>query len=86
MHGLGRRKDMISQRLLRCAAIEADEGSVRYPRVANDAGLRRAVESSSARCRDVLAAAGSGGRFEARIDGIGADVVAGGGTELLGSG
>ncbi len=34
------------------------------------AGLRRAVVSSSANCRDVLVAAGIEDLFEARIDGI----------------
>ena len=38
--------------------VEVYEGSVRYVRAARDAGLRRAVVSSSANCRDVLEAAG----------------------------
>ena len=37
---------------------------------ARDAGLRRAVVSSSANCRDVLVAAGIEDLFEARIDGV----------------
>jgi HAD superfamily hydrolase (TIGR01509 family) len=50
--------------------VEAYEGSVRYVRAARDAGLRRAVVSSSANCRDVLVAAGIEDLFEVRIDGI----------------
>ena len=50
--------------------VEAYAGSVRYVRAVRDAGLRRAVVSSSANCRDVLAAAGIEDLFEARIDGI----------------
>ena len=50
--------------------MEAYEGSVRYVQAARDAGLRRAVVSSSANCRDVLVAAGIDDLFEARIDGI----------------
>jgi HAD superfamily hydrolase (TIGR01509 family) len=37
---------------------------------ARDAGLRRAVVSSSANCRDVLIAAGIEDLFEVRIDGV----------------
>ena len=50
--------------------MEAYEGSVRYVRAARDAGLRRAVVSSSANCRDVLVAAGIEDLFEVRIDGV----------------
>ena len=50
--------------------MEAYAGSVRYVRAARDAGLRRAVVSSSANCRDVLVAAGIEDLFEARIDGM----------------
>jgi HAD superfamily hydrolase (TIGR01509 family) len=50
--------------------VEAYEGSVDYVRAARDAGLRRAVVSSSANCRDVLIAAGIEDLFEVRIDGM----------------
>jgi HAD superfamily hydrolase (TIGR01509 family) len=45
------------------------EGSVRFVEEVRDAGLRRAVVSSSTNCRDVLIAAGIDHYFEARIDG-----------------
>jgi HAD superfamily hydrolase (TIGR01509 family) len=50
--------------------VEAYEGSVRYVRAARDAGLRRAVVSSSTNCHDVLVAAGIEDLFEVRIDGV----------------
>jgi len=70
VHGLGNRKNELVLRLIRDNGVEAYQGSVRYVRAARDAGLRRAVVSSSANCRDVLAAAGIEDLFEARIDGV----------------
>jgi beta-phosphoglucomutase family hydrolase len=70
VHGLSNRKNRILLRRIREDGVEAYEGSVRYVRAARDAGLRRAVVSSSANCRDVLAAAHIEDLFEARIDGI----------------
>jgi beta-phosphoglucomutase family hydrolase len=68
--GLGNRKNEIVLRLIREQGVEAYEGSVRYVRAARDAGLRRAVVSSSTNCRDVLVAAGIEDLFEVRIDGV----------------
>jgi beta-phosphoglucomutase family hydrolase len=68
--GLGDRKNVIVLRKIRDGGVEAYEGSVRYVRAARDAGLRRAVVSSSANCAAVLAAAGIEDLFEARIDGV----------------
>src|SRR5207253_684285 len=59
--------------LVRERGVEPYEGSVRYVRAARDAGLRRAVVSSSTNCRDVLQAAGIEDLFEVRIDGEVAD-------------
>ncbi len=70
IHGLGTRKNEIVLRRIREDGVEAYESSVRYVRAARDAGLRRAVVSSSANCRDVLVAAGIEDLFEARIDGL----------------
>jgi beta-phosphoglucomutase family hydrolase len=67
---LGDRKNEIVLTLIREHGVEAYEGSVRYVRAAREAGLRRAVVSSSTNCRDVLEAAGIEDLFEARIDGI----------------
>jgi beta-phosphoglucomutase family hydrolase len=70
IHGLGTRKNEIVLRRIREDGVEAYESSVRYVRAARDAGLRRAVVSSSANCRDVLIAVGIEDLFEARIDGV----------------
>jgi beta-phosphoglucomutase family hydrolase len=70
VHGLGNRKNEIVLRLIREQGVEAYEGSVRYVRAAREAGLRRAVVSSSSNCRDVLIAAGIEDLFERRIDGV----------------
>jgi beta-phosphoglucomutase family hydrolase len=70
VNGLGNRKNVILLKLIQESGVEAYEGSVRYVRAARDAGLRRAVVSSSANCRDVLVAAGIEDLFEARIDGV----------------
>jgi len=70
IYGLGNRKNEIVLAKIRSDGVEAYEGSVRYVRAVRDAGLRRAVVSSSTNCRDVLAAAKIEDLFEARIDGI----------------
>jgi beta-phosphoglucomutase family hydrolase len=67
--GLGNRKNELVLALIHDHGVEPYEGSVRYLEAARDAGLRRAVVSSSTNCRDVLIAAGIEGFFEARIDG-----------------
>jgi HAD superfamily hydrolase (TIGR01509 family) len=56
--------------LIKRDGVQAYEGSVRFVKAARDAGLRRAVVSSSANCRDVLIAAGIEDLFEERIDGV----------------
>lgn len=70
VNGLGTHKNALVLRKIREVGVEAYEGSVAYVSAARDAGLRRAVVSSSANCRDVLAAAGIEDLFEERIDGI----------------
>jgi beta-phosphoglucomutase family hydrolase len=70
VHGLGRRKNDLVEEVLQRRGVEAFEGSVRFVRAARDAGLRRAVVSSSANTQAVLHAAGIEDLFEARIDGV----------------
>ena len=70
VHGLGNRKNQILLAKIRSEGVEAYDGSVRYVRAVRDAGLRRAVVSSSANCRDVLVAAHIEDLFEVRIDGV----------------
>jgi beta-phosphoglucomutase family hydrolase len=71
--GIGNRKNDLVLKLIKEQGVEAYEGSVRFVHAARDAGLRRAVVSSSANCKDVLVAAGIEDLFEARIDGVVAD-------------
>lgn len=73
VHGLGSRKNEIVLRRIRRDGVDSYEGSVRYVRAVRDAGLRSAVVSSSANCRDVLVAAGIESLFDSRVDGVTAD-------------
>jgi beta-phosphoglucomutase family hydrolase len=70
VQGLGRMKNEIVLQMIRRDGVEAYEGSVSYVRAVREAGLHRAVVSSSTNCRDVLAAAGIEDLFDARIDGL----------------
>ena len=69
VYGLGNRKNELVLKMIREEGVEAYEGSVRYVRAVRDAGIPRAVVSSSANCHDVLVAAGIDDLFDARIDG-----------------
>jgi beta-phosphoglucomutase family hydrolase len=71
--GLGNRKNELVLSMIHEHGVEAYEGSVRYVKAARDAGLRRAVVSSSTNCRDVLRAAEIESLFEVVIDGVVAD-------------
>ena len=70
VHGLGERKNEIVLRMIKEQGVQAYPGSVRFVEAVRAAGLRRAVVSSSANCRDVLIAAGIEDLFEVRIDGV----------------
>lgn len=70
VHGLGARKNELLLELIERKGVATYEGSVRYVHAVRDAGLRRAVVSSSANCRQVLEAARIADLFEVRIDGI----------------
>lgn len=70
VEGLSNRKNEILLRRIREDGVAAYPGSVRYVRATAEAGLRRAVVTSSANCRDVLKAAAIEDLFEARIDGV----------------
>ena len=67
--GLGNRKNELVLELIERDGVDAYDGSVRYVKAARDAGLRRAVVSSSTNCRDVLEAAGMLDLFEEIVDG-----------------
>jgi beta-phosphoglucomutase family hydrolase len=68
--GLGNRKNELVLELIERNGVEAYDGSVAYVRAVRDAGLRRAVVSSSTNCRDVLEAAGIIDLFEEIVDGV----------------
>lgn len=70
VYGLARRKNEIVRERIASGGVRVYDGSVRYVRAVRDAGLRRAVVSSSRNCHDVLVAAGIDDLFEARIDGV----------------
>jgi len=70
VYGLGNRKNEIVLRRIHEDGVEAYPGSVSYVRAVKEAGLPRAVVSSSTNCRDVLIAAGIEDLFDARIDGV----------------
>lgn len=73
VRGLGNRKNELVLAMIKEDGVEAYEGSIRYLHAAKDAGIRRAVVSSSANCRDVLKGAGIEDLLEVRVDGLVAD-------------
>lgn len=70
VNGVGNRKNLLVLERIKAGAVEVYPGSVRYLHAVRDAGLRRAVVSASANCREVLAAAGIADLLEERVDGI----------------
>jgi beta-phosphoglucomutase family hydrolase len=70
IHGLGNNKNERVLKLIHEQGVEVYEGSVRYVRAVKQAGLPRAVVSSSTNTHDVLAAAGIAGLFDAVVDGV----------------
>ncbi len=68
--GIGNRKNELVLQLIEEHGVEPYEGSVRYAKAVQAAGLRRAVVSSSTNCRDVLVAAGIADLFEEIVDGV----------------
>jgi beta-phosphoglucomutase family hydrolase len=70
IHGIGNRKNELVLRLIHEDGVEPYEGSVRYVQAARDAGVPRAVVSSSTNTHDVLKAAGLADQFEHVVDGV----------------
>jgi beta-phosphoglucomutase family hydrolase len=67
---LGDRKNDAVQRKIREDGVKVFEGSRRYLEAAKEAGLRRAVVSSSANTQEVLEVTGLAPLIEARVDGV----------------
>jgi beta-phosphoglucomutase family hydrolase len=70
VNGIGNRKNDLVLQKIKEGAVQVYPGSVEYLRAAKDAGLRRAVVSASANCKDVLEAAGIAELIEVRVDGV----------------
>jgi beta-phosphoglucomutase family hydrolase len=70
VNGVGNRKNELVLQKIKEGAVQVYPGSVDYLRAAREAGLRRAVVSASANCKDVLEAAGIADLLEVRVDGI----------------
>lgn len=68
--GIGNRKNELVLKLIETEGVQAYDGSVRYVRAVRDAGLHRAVVSSSANTHAVLKAVGIEDLFETVIDGV----------------
>lgn len=67
---LGDRKNEMFQRTLKTDGVEVFDGSRQYLQAAAEAGLRRAVVSSSANTKDVLELTGLDRFVEVRVDGV----------------
>ena len=72
VHGLGNRKNELVLAKM-AAGVEVYPGSVRYGEAVRDAGLARAVVSSSANTRSVLKVTGLAELFEVVVDGLAAE-------------
>ncbi len=70
VNGIGNRKNALVLQKIAEGAVQVYPGSVDYLHAAKAAGLRRAVVSASANCKDVLEAAGIADLIEARVDGV----------------
>jgi beta-phosphoglucomutase family hydrolase len=70
VNGLGNHKNDAVQRRIRTDGVRVFEGSRRYLQAAQQAGLRRAVVSSSANTAEVLEVTGLAQYVELRVDGL----------------
>jgi beta-phosphoglucomutase family hydrolase len=70
IYGLGNRKNELLLKRIKDDGVEVFDGSVRYLEAAQQAGLRRAVVSSSANTEQVLNVTGLARYFEIRVDGV----------------
>lgn len=70
VYGLGRRKNELVHELMAQRGVAAYEGSLRFVAAVREAGLGRAVVTSSENADAVLRAAGLGGVFDVEVDGV----------------
>jgi beta-phosphoglucomutase family hydrolase len=70
VHGLGNRKNVLLLDTLRTDGVQVYDDARRFLQACADAGLRRAVVSSSANTAAVLEASGLAPLVEVRVDGV----------------
>ncbi|MFK4101934.1 beta-phosphoglucomutase family hydrolase [Streptomyces sp. NPDC019531] len=70
INGLGNRKNDLVLEKIRTDGVEAYDDTLTYIRAARAHGLRTAIVSSSANCRDVLRAIDAEDLFDVRVDGV----------------
>ncbi|HUA11943.1 MAG TPA: beta-phosphoglucomutase family hydrolase [Solirubrobacteraceae bacterium] len=70
IHAVGNLKNELVLALIERDGVAAYGGSMRYLDAVREAGLARAVVSSSANCRAVLKSAGIAGYFDTVVDGV----------------
>lgn len=70
VNAVGNRKNIEVVARIHSGGVDVFDGSVKYLKAARDAGLRRAVVSSSANTADVLAVTGMAEYVELRVDGV----------------
>ncbi|MDR7279605.1 beta-phosphoglucomutase family hydrolase [Catenuloplanes atrovinosus] len=70
VNGIGNRKNVLVLKYIAEGKVLVYDGSVTYLHAVRDAGMRTAVVSASANCRDVLRAAGIEDLLEERVDGV----------------
>ncbi|MFD5379224.1 HAD family hydrolase [Streptomyces griseoincarnatus] len=70
VHGLGNRKNELLLARIRTDGVEPYASTLAYLHVVRARGLRTAIVSSSANCRDVLRSIDAEDLFDVRIDGV----------------
>ncbi|MBU2667600.1 beta-phosphoglucomutase family hydrolase [Actinoplanes bogorensis] len=70
VNGIGNKKNLLVLQKIKEGKVQVYDGSVDYLKAVKEAGLRRAVVSASANCKDVLEAAGITDYIEVRVDGV----------------
>ena len=70
VYGLGNRKNELLLKKIKEDGVQVFDGSVRYLEAVQQAGLHRAVVSSSANTQQVLTVTGLDKYFEVRVDGV----------------
>ncbi len=70
VHGLGNRKNQLLLARIRTDGVEPYDSTLAYLHAVRARGLRTAIVSSSANCRDVLRSIDAEDLFDVRIDGV----------------